>query len=211
MEFLNLAKHIEIIRAFGVEPVVALNRFITDSPTELDAILTWCKANGTAAALTDVWGKGGEGGLALGKEVIKLLEKPNSFAPLYNVESSVFDKVTTIVRKVYGGENVIFTDKAMKNLEDIERNGWDVLPICMAKTQYSFSDNPKLIGRPKGFTITSKGDYPEIRGRLSCLLNWRYYDDAGPAKTSSCFKYGCRCGRKCPRTHVMKQKGVLRI
>ena len=95
--------------------------------------------------LTNVWEKGGEGGIELGERSTQVLEKPNNFAPLYNVEESVYNKVPKIVRKVYGGEDVIFTDQAQRNMKDIERNGWDVLPICMAKTQYSFSDEPKLI------------------------------------------------------------------
>ncbi|MCZ2258018.1 formate--tetrahydrofolate ligase [Sporosarcina sp. G11-34] len=166
----NLDKHIETIRTFGVEPVVALNRFVTDSKTELDAILTWCQTNGVAVALTDVWEKGGAGGMALGKEVINLINKPNNFAPLYNIDDSIGEKIRKIVRNVYGGDDVLFTDEALKDMESIEKNGWDVLPICMAKTQYSLSDDPKLIGRPIGFSITVRKIIPKIgAGFLVCL------------------------------------------
>lgn len=166
----NLDKHIETIRTFGVEPVVALNRFVTDSKTELDAILTWCQTNGVAVALTDVWEKGGAGGMALGKEVINLISKPNNFAPLYNIDDSIGEKIREIVRNVYGGDDVLFTDEALKDMESIEKNGWDVLPICMAKTQYSLSDDPKLIGRPTGFSITVRKIIPKIgAGFLVCL------------------------------------------
>ncbi len=166
----NLAKHIDTALAFGVQPVVALNRFITDTPDELEAIFSWCETSDIRVALTDVWERGGDGGIELAKEVLSLLKEPTHFAPLYQVEQSVSEKITTIVQKVYGGKDIIFTDKALKNLEDIERNGWDILPICMAKTQYSFSDNPKILGRPEGFTITIREIIPKLgAGFLVCL------------------------------------------
>ena len=166
----NLAKHIDTIRAFGVQPVVALNKFITDTAAELEVIFEWCEENDIRVALTDVWERGGEGGIALAQEVLKLLDEPNNFAPLYDVEQSVSDKITAIVQKVYGGLGVIFTDQALKDLRDIEKNGWDILPICMAKTQYSFSDDPKILGRPEGFTITVRKIIPKLgAGFLVCL------------------------------------------
>jgi len=166
----NLAKHIEIIRAFGVEPVVAVNRFITDTTLELEAVLSWCQENGVRAALTDVWELGGAGGIALAKEVLNVLKQPNDFAPLYDIEDSIQNKVLTIVQKVYGGAAVNFTDQALKNLVAIEQNGWDVLPICMAKTQYSFTDEPEKIGCPEGFTITVREIIPKLgAGFLVCL------------------------------------------
>ena len=110
----NLAKHIDTIRAFGVQPVVALNKFITDTAAELEVIFEWCEENDIRVALTDVWERGGEGGIALAQEVLKLLDEPNNFAPLYDVEQSVSDKITAIVQKVYGGLGVVFTDQAVK-------------------------------------------------------------------------------------------------
>jgi formate--tetrahydrofolate ligase len=166
----NLAKHIDTIRAFGVQPVVALNKFITDTAAELEIIFEWCEEHEIRIALTDVWESGGEGGIALAREVLKLLAEPNNFAPLYDVEQPVSDKITAIVQKVYGGLGVVFTDQALKDLELIERNGWDTLPVCMAKTQYSFSDDPKILGRPKGFTITVRKIMPKLgAGFLVCL------------------------------------------
>lgn len=166
----NLEKHIETVQAFGVQPVVALNRFITDSAAELDFVLSWCKSKGVRAALTDVWGQGGQGGLDLANEVLALLDEPKQFAPLYDVEQPVIDKITTIVQKVYGGEGIILTDKAMKDLKSIEQNGWDILPICMAKTQYSFTDDPKKLGRPTDFKITIREIIPKLgAGFLVCL------------------------------------------
>lgn len=166
----NLAKHIDTIRAFGVQPVVALNKFIVDTAAEVEVIFEWCEENDIRVALTDVWERGGEGGIALAQEVLKLLDEPNNFAPLYDVEQPVSDKITAIVQKVYGGLDVVFTDQALKDLKEIENNGWGILPICMAKTQYSFSDDPKLLGRPEGFTITVRKIIPKLgAGFLVCL------------------------------------------
>lgn len=166
----NLAKHIDTVLAFGIQPVVALNRFITDSPEELEVILDWCNMNNIRISLTNVWELGGEGGIGLAHEVLSLLDEPRNFAPLYNVEQSVHDKITAIVQKVYGGQGIMLTDQAQKDLQSIERNGWGVLPICMAKTQYSFSDDPTLLGRPEGFTITIREIIPKLgAGFLVCL------------------------------------------
>lgn len=166
----NLEKHVETVRSFGVQPVVALNRFITDSAAELDFIMKWCAANGVRAAVTDVWGQGGAGGQDLAKQVLELLEESNNFAPLYDVEQPVIDKITAIVQKAYGGKGVILTDKARKDLLQIEQNGWDILPVCMAKTQYSFSDDPKKLGRPTDFMITIREIIPKLgAGFLVCL------------------------------------------
>ncbi|MER2088834.1 MAG: formate--tetrahydrofolate ligase [Sporosarcina sp.] len=166
----NLAKHIDTIHAFGVQPVVALNKFATDTNAELEIIFEWCKNNDIRVALTEVWERGGEGGIALAREVLELLDEPNNFAPLYDVEQSVSDKITTIVQKVYGGSGVVFTDDAQKDLEAIEKNGWGLLPVCMAKTQYSFSDDPKILGRPEGFMITVRKIIPRLgAGFLVCL------------------------------------------
>lgn len=166
----NLEKHIETVRTFGVEPVVALNKFITDTEEELDAILNWCKERDVRIALTEVWGRGGEGGLELAKHVQELLQTSNDFHQIYEVEQSVPEKIEAIVQKVYGGTGVVFTDKARKDLAEIEKNGWADLPICMAKTQYSFTDDPKKLGRPTDFSITIREIIPKLgAGFLVCL------------------------------------------
>lgn len=166
----NLKKHIETIREFGIEPVVALNRFTADTESELTAVMDWCNNNGVKAAITEVWEHGGTGGLELGKAIMKQLDKQVEFQFLYDVEDAFEDKVRKIVQKVYGGQDVQFTDEALKQLADIKRNGWDVLPVCMAKTQYSFSDDPKLLGRPEGFTITVRELIPKLgAGFIVCL------------------------------------------
>lgn len=166
----NLAKHVETIRTFGVEPIIALNRFITDTEAELEAVLNWCQANHVRIARTNVWEEGGKGGLALAEQVLSVLDEENNFSPLYDVTESIEEKVRTIVQKVYGGKDVQFTDQAKKQMAQIEKFGWDTLPICMAKTQYSLSDQPSLLGRPEGFTVTIREVIPKLgAGFLVCL------------------------------------------
>lgn len=166
----NLAKHVDTVRTFGVEPIIALNRFITDTEAELEAVLNWCQENHVRIARTNVWEEGGKGGLALAEQVLAVLEEENNFSPLYDVTESIEEKVRTIVQKVYGGKDVQFTDQAKKQIAQIEKFGWDTLPICMAKTQYSLSDQPSLLGRPEGFTITIREVIPKLgAGFLVCL------------------------------------------
>ncbi|MGE7945274.1 formate--tetrahydrofolate ligase [Lysinibacillus sp. NPDC093688] len=166
----NLAKHVDTVRTFGVEPIIALNRFITDTEAELEAVMNWCQENHVRIARTNVWEEGGKGGLALAEQVVAVLEEENNFSPLYDVTESVEEKVRTIVQKVYGGKDVQFTEQAKKQIAQIEKFGWDSLPICMAKTQYSLSDQPSLLGRPEGFTITIREVIPKLgAGFLVCL------------------------------------------
>lgn len=166
----NLAQHVKIIRTFGVEPVIALNRFITDTEAELAVILQWAKDNGVRIARTNVWEQGGAGGIDLAKQVLEVIEQPNNFAPIYDLTDSIEQKVTAIVQKVYGGAGVQFTDSAKKQIAEIEKFGWDALPVCMAKTQYSLSDQPKLLGCPQGFTVTVREVIPKLgAGFLVCL------------------------------------------
>lgn len=157
----NLNKHIENIKQFGVEPVVAINAFIHDTDEEVKFVEDWCKGQGVKVALTEVWEKGGKGGIDLAKEVLKVLEKPQQFKPLYDLEMSIEDKLETIVQKVYGGRTVKFTDKAYKQLKTIKENGWDKYPVCVAKTQYSFTDDPTKLGAPTEFDITIRELLPK--------------------------------------------------
>lgn len=166
----NLEKHIDTIRTFGIEPVVAVNRFITDTDQEIQTLFHWAEKQNIRMARTNVWEEGGKGGIELAKHVLDILEQPNQFSPLYNLSDSIEEKITTIVQKVYGGSGVQFTEKAKKQMKEIEQNGWNHLPVCMAKTQYSLSDNPTLLGRPKGFTITVREVIPKLgAGFLVCL------------------------------------------
>lgn len=166
----NLAKHVDTIRQFGIEPVVALNRFVTDSDAEIGEIMGWTAAAGVQVALTNVWEQGGAGGLELAKLVKQELDRPTNFTPLYDETDSVEEKLQTIVQKVYGGAAIQLTDQARKQLAELKKYGWDELPICMAKTQYSLSDQPKLLGRPEGFTVTIREIIPKLgAGFLVCL------------------------------------------
>lgn len=166
----NLEKHIETIRQFGVEPIVALNRFITDTENEIAAIISWCDSHQVKVARTNVWEDGGAGGIELAHKVLEVLDKENDFKPIYDVTEPIEQKVRSIVQKVYGGQDVEFTDKARKQMIEIEKFGWDSLPICMAKTQYSLSDQPKLLGRPESFTITVREIIPKLGAKfLVCL------------------------------------------
>ncbi|MDT3993744.1 formate--tetrahydrofolate ligase, partial [Mammaliicoccus fleurettii] len=151
---INLERHIQNIKQFGVEPVVAINAFIHDTKEEVQYVLDWCKEHDIKVALTEVWEKGGKGGIDLAKEVLRVLEEPQQFSPIYDLDMSIEDKLETIVQKVYGGRSVKFSDKAIKQLKKIKENGWDKYPVCMAKTQYSFTDDPKQIGAPSDFDIT---------------------------------------------------------
>ncbi len=151
----NLAKHIENMRTFGLPVVVALNKFVTDTDAELKVVEEFVKSQGARFALSEVWEKGGKGGEALAKEVLDAIEneKPD-FRFLYDLEEPIEDKIYKIATKMYGAKDVVYTDSAKKDLKLIKKIGYANLPICMAKTQMSLSDNPKLIGRPEGFTVT---------------------------------------------------------
>jgi formate--tetrahydrofolate ligase len=150
----NLTKHIENIHGFGLPAVVAINAFPTDTPEELAFVEKKCRELGAEVALSEVWAKGGEGGIALAEKVEEAFQKPADFKFMYDVEDSIPDKITAIARKIYGADGVEFTAQAKKSLAEIEHLGFDKMPVCMAKTQYSLSDDPAKLGRPQGFTIT---------------------------------------------------------
>jgi formate--tetrahydrofolate ligase len=153
--FENLEKHLENVNKFGIPAIVAINKFPTDTEAELNYIIERCKSLGSEAILTEVWGKGGEGGEDLAKRVIEIVEnKESNFKLLYDADSSIREKIETIAKEIYGADGVDFTKACEKQIATIEKLGFDKLPICMAKTQYSFSDDATLLGRPKGFTIT---------------------------------------------------------
>ena len=153
----NMQKHIENIKQFNLIPIVAINRFVTDAPAELEYIKEFCNNMGAQASIVDVWSKGGAGAEELASMVVEQIEKNPSgqkFQPLYDLESPVKEKIEIIARKIYGAEAVDYTPKAKADLKKIENLGLENLAICMAKTQKSLSDNPDLLGRPKDFVIT---------------------------------------------------------
>ena len=150
----NLEKHLENIGQFNLTPVIAINRFVSDTEAEIQAIIDFAKQNNIRIAVAEVWAKGGEGALDLAQDVVDIVESGESeFKALYDWNLSVKDKIKTIASKIYGASQVDYSVKA-KNLKTITSLGMDNLPICMAKTQKSLSDDPKIIGRPEGFTIT---------------------------------------------------------
>ncbi len=155
--FENLEKHIENLKKFGVPAIVALNKFPTDTKAELDFVINRCNELGAEAVLSEVWAKGGEGGIDLAKKVVEVVEKNEAdFRFLYDVEENIKQKIEKIALEVYGADGVEFSSQALKQIKDIEKLGLDKMPICMAKTQYSLSDDPNLLGRPKNFKITVK-------------------------------------------------------
>lgn len=152
----NLIKHIETVQAYGLPAVVAINAFPTDTREELDFVEKKCNEMGAEVALSEVWAKGGEGGISLAEKVLLAMDKPNSFNFAYDVEQTIPEKIAAVVKRVYGGDGVVFTGPAQKQLEEIEALGLDKMPVCLAKTQYSLTDDPTRLGRPTGFNITVK-------------------------------------------------------
>ena len=151
----NLLRHVEnITTVFKLPCVVAINRFPMDTEAELALIEEKCKALGVNVALSEVWGKGGEGGIALAEEIVRLCEQPNGYAPSYDLDQPVEEKIRAIAKTVYHAKHLLMLPAAKKKAAQIEEMGLGGLPICMAKTQYSFSDDPKLLGAPDGFTVT---------------------------------------------------------
>ena len=151
----NLLKHVEnITKVFGLPAVVAINRFVQDTDAELNLIRAKCKELGVNVAMSEVWGKGGAGGLELAEEVLRLCEQPHDFQFSYELNQPIKAKIEAIVKKVYGGEAVTYSNDANKAIAKLEELGYGDLPICMAKTQYSLSDDPEKLGRPEGFTVS---------------------------------------------------------
>ena len=149
----NLAKHIDSITKFGVPYVVAINKFAKDTPSEVDALLSWCEENNHPVALADGWAKGGAGMKELADLVVEACDKENSFHHLYDVNSSIEEKINTIATEIYGADGVEFSDEAKEKIALFEKFGWDHMPVCMAKTPNSLTDDAKIKGRPTGFTI----------------------------------------------------------
>jgi formate--tetrahydrofolate ligase len=161
--FANLEKHIETIQGFHLPIVVAINEFVSDTLQEVDLLRKLCEAKGVKVESCAVWEKGSAGGVNLARSVVKAVEKSHeTFQPTYDVHDSIEEKISAIVKKIYGGAKVLFAKKARNELAMLKKNGWDKLPICMAKTQYSLSDDPKALGRPSNFTITIKEFAPKL-------------------------------------------------
>ncbi len=186
----NLARHVQNLRKFGIEPVIALNRFPTDTEAELDAVLGWAKEQGFRAALSEVWAKGGEGGLAVADEVLAAIEESTDFHHLYDPEVGVEEALRTLAREIYGAEDVVFSDKAPAALRTLKKNGWDKLPVCVAKTQYSFSDDPKALGAPTGHVLHVRDLVPRIGAGFVVALTGSIMTMPGLPKEPAALRMG---------------------
>ena len=161
----NLEKHVENVKKYNLPVVVAINKFYTDTDKEVEVLLNWAKNKNIEISLSEVFAKGSEGGIDLANKVVKTIDENDgskSFKVLYDEKLPIKEKITIICKEIYGASNVEFLQTAKNQIAVMKRNGWDKLPICMAKTQYSLSDNPKLLGRPEGFTMTIREVKPSI-------------------------------------------------
>jgi formate--tetrahydrofolate ligase len=156
----NLEKHIENLQSFNIPIVVTLNRFISDTTEEIDYVKDFCEKKGCKFAISEVWEKGSEGGIELAKEVLKAIDSDSSqFAPIYPLDIPIKDKILAIATKIYGAKDVSYTSAALKEISHLTEMGLDNTPVCIAKTQYSLSDDPKKLGRPEDFTLNVRDVY----------------------------------------------------
>lgn len=161
--FANLKRHIRNMEQYQLPVIVAINEFVTDTDSELTLLEHLCEDQGILAKRASVWANGAEGGVDLAEAVVRLIDRKEAdYKPLYLLEETIQEKTETIVKKIYGGNGVVSSKKAQKQIEEFTKNGWDNLPICMAKTQYSFSDDPSLLGAPEDFTITIREIIPKV-------------------------------------------------
>jgi formate--tetrahydrofolate ligase len=182
----NLEAHVKNVQKFGVPVVVALNRFVSDTPEEIDAVLRAAKGWGARAALSDVWAKGGEGGEAVAKEVLAVLdERKADFKPIYDVAQPIKAKIATIAKEIYGADGVDYSAAAEKNIAQCEAMGLGGTPVCMAKTQYSFTDDATKLGRPTGFRLTVRDVTPSAGAGFVVALAGEIMTMPGLSKTPS--------------------------
>ena len=184
----NLEKHIENLHKFGVPIVVTLNSFVTDTEAEISYIRKFCEERNCEFALSEVWGKGGEGGIPLAEKVLDTLEnKESDFHVLYENELSLKEKIETVAREIYGADGVNYTSAASKQLKKLEELGFGKLPVCMAKTQYSLSDDPTLLGRPEGFSISVREAYVSAGAGFVVVLTGAVMTMPGLPKAPAAF------------------------
>ncbi|WP_295729213.1 formate--tetrahydrofolate ligase [uncultured Limosilactobacillus sp.] len=179
----NLNRHIKNMQRFGIPLVVAINHFVTDTEAEIKAIEDNCRALGVNVVVTDAWAKGGDGALDLAKEVVKLTEQPSDFHELYTLDQTPEEKIRTIVTKVYGAKDVVFSKKAQKQLRQFAELGWNDLPVCIAKTQYSFTDDQTQLGAPTDFIFHIRELVPKLGAGFIVALSGNMMTMPGLAKT----------------------------
>ncbi|MDY5774826.1 MAG: formate--tetrahydrofolate ligase, partial [Lachnospiraceae bacterium] len=184
----NLEKHIENLQKYQVPVVVTLNSFVSDTPAEIDFIENFCKERNCEFALSEVWEKGGEGGIALANKVLETLEKKEShFTPLYKDEASLEEKIETIAKEIYGADGVTYSPAAKRELQRITDMGMGHFPVCMAKTQYSLSDDPKKLGRPTGFDVNVREVYVSAGAEFVVAINGSIMTMPGLPKQPAAF------------------------
>ncbi|HKM33793.1 MAG TPA: formate--tetrahydrofolate ligase [Lachnospiraceae bacterium] len=185
----NLEKHIDNLKQYGVSVIVTLNSFITDSDDEISFVEDFCRKRECEFALSQVWEKGGEGGLALAQKVLETLEnKKSHFEPLYPLDISIKEKIEAVASKIYGAESVSFALAAMKQIEKLEKLGFGNLPVCMAKTQYSLSDDPTKLGRPEGFDMTIREAYVSAGAGFVVVLTGSIVTMPGLSKSPAAYE-----------------------
>ena len=168
--YVNLQRHIRNMKRYGVPVVVAVNKFATDTDAELNQVIELCKADNADAYISDGWAKGSKGVIDLAHAVVDACDQESDFKPLYQPEDSIEQKIETLVTKFYGGAKVEYSPKAKRQIKQFAKLGWDKMPVCMAKTQYSFSDNAKLLGAPTGFTVHIREFVPKLGAQFIVAL-----------------------------------------
>ena len=168
--YANLQRHIRNMKRYGVPVVVAVNKFATDTDAELNQVIELCKADNADAYISDGWAKGSKGVIDLARAVVDACDQESDFKPLYQPEDSIEQKIETLVTKFYGGSKVEYSSKAKRQIKQFTKLGWDKMPVCMAKTQYSFSDNAKLLGAPTGFTVHIREFVPKLGAQFIVAL-----------------------------------------
>ena len=186
--FVNLKRHVQNIQRYGLPAVVAINHFVADTDAEVAKLQELCAELGVKAVVADAWAKGGAGTHALAEAVVELADQPADFTPLYDVDLPIADKVKAVATKIYGAKEVVFTKKAEKQLAEFTKQGWDNLPVCIAKTQYSFSDDQTALGAPSEFTFHIREFVPKLGAGFIVALSGTMLTMPGLGKTPAAVK-----------------------
>lgn len=186
--FVNLKRHVQNIQRYGLPAVVAINHFVADTDAEVAKLQELCAALGVKAVVADAWAKGGAGTHALAEAVVELADQPADFTPLYDVDLPIADKVKDVATKIYGAKEVVFSKKAEKQLAEFTKQGWDNLPVCIAKTQYSFSDDQTALGAPSDFTFHIREFVPKLGAGFIVALSGTMLTMPGLGKTPAAVK-----------------------
>ncbi len=184
----NLEKHMENLKKYGVPVVVTLNTFLTDTEAELSYVKAFCEERGCEFAFSEVWEKGGEGGIALAEKVLAALEKESSFRVLYEDSLPLKEKIEAVAKEIYGADGISYAAAASKQIAQLEKLGFGNLPVCMAKTQYSLSDDASLLGRPEHFTVNVREVYVSAGAGFAVVLTGAVMTMPGLPKSPAAFR-----------------------